>query len=184
MKKGEFGYESFDLFKKGHRQIFDHFYEHFGEWIILSLRKIADKDFLREDIINLALIKAWNHRETFEDIAHLKSWLYCVVRNDVISILRSQTSEKKKIDGFRYLSKTLDQTTTTEEDHTRLHERLSRSINDLSPLNRQIIELAFMEEKSNQEIALQLNLTLNAVVARKSRALNFLRLQMLGPGFG
>jgi RNA polymerase sigma-70 factor (ECF subfamily) len=180
----ELGIEWFARFQQSDERAFTSFHKHYGRWIIFSFRRLAGEDFLKEMIINKALLKAWDRRETFQSIPHLKSWLYRVVKNDIISSQRSNTSEKKSLEGYRYLIETLEQAFDREEDQTLLHEQLSGSINALPPLNRQIIRLSFLEERSNYEIAQMLNLTNAAVVARKSRALDILRVLMRKPGFG
>lgn len=184
MEKKVFGYESFFLFHQGDPKGLIHFYAHYRRYIEIWLISFPIKSDLKEDITHETLIKALERRTTFKDISHLQGWLKKVAIYAAISCVRKDISERNKMEGSRYLSDLIELGASLEEEHTQLHQRLFKSLSALPQISREIIVLFFYQDKSNSEIARRLNLTVNAVVARKSRALKFLRQDMGDPGFG
>ncbi|HEY4064984.1 MAG TPA: sigma-70 family RNA polymerase sigma factor [Puia sp.] len=184
MKKGEFGYESFVLMKQGDRGAEVQFYTYFRRHIRIILMSFPMDTQLRDDIVQETLTKALQSREIFKDTDHLAKWLKRVAINATISYRRSNTSENNKREGYGYLSELIDYAASLEAEHTHLHQRLFKCISDLPLISRRVIILTFWHGRSVHEIARQLNISVNAVVARKCRALKFLRDQMGDPGFG
>lgn len=177
------GYDLFARFQKGDSRALSSIYEQYHFFVELNTVVLPNGDLGKELIINDTFLKAWDRRSTFQSIDHFERWLKVVATRASISRLRSIASEKKKIGGASLLFENIESAVPSEEEHTILHQRLSGCITALAPISRMIIVAAFWDEKSNSEIANQLNLTVNAVVARKSRALKFLRSQMVNPEF-
>jgi RNA polymerase sigma-70 factor (ECF subfamily) len=138
--------------------------------------KILREDTFAEDIVLEAFRKAWDNRDKFSTPRHLENFLYLVTRNDCISYLRSG----------RVLQTTAKEWTRMAED-----QEGERSAIDLERVQARIIEvifeklqelpggdvlrMAFLEGKSTQEIARELQITENNVYIIKSRSLKTLR---------
>ena len=173
------GYDVFARFQQGDLRAFSSIYEHYQLLVEMNTVVLPNGDLGKELIINDTFLKAWDKRATFQSLNHFERWLRVVTTRASISRLRSIASEKKKKEGVGFLFENVESAIPSEEEHTIRYQRLSGCITALAPISRMIIVSAFWGEKSNSEIANQLNLTVNAVVARKSRALKFLRSQMV-----
>jgi len=178
------GCDLFARFQQGDLRALSSIYEHYQFFVVVNTVALPSGDVYKEHIINDTFLKAWDRRTTFQSLNHFERWLRVVTTRASISRLRSIASEKRRKEGVGFLFENVESATPSEEEHTILLQRLSRCITALAPISRMIIVSAFWGEKSNSEIANQLNLSVNAVVARKSRALKFLRSQMvINPGF-
>jgi len=52
-----------------------------------------------DDLVQEALVKAWNHLESFEQGTNLKAWLFTILRNGYFSELRKTKREIADSDG-------------------------------------------------------------------------------------
>jgi RNA polymerase sigma-70 factor, ECF subfamily len=52
-----------------------------------------------DDLVQEALVKAWNHLESFEQGTNLKAWLFTILRNAYFSELRKTKREVPDADG-------------------------------------------------------------------------------------
>jgi RNA polymerase sigma-70 factor (ECF subfamily) len=52
-----------------------------------------------DDLVQEALVKAWNHLESFEQGTNLKAWLFTILRNAYFSELRKTKREIADTDG-------------------------------------------------------------------------------------
>ena len=52
-----------------------------------------------DDLVQEALVKAWNHLDSFEQGTNLKAWLFTILRNAYFSELRKMKREVADSDG-------------------------------------------------------------------------------------
>lgn len=104
---------------------------------------------------------------------YLSAWLYRVAHNLIVDFYRRQPPQEPEL---------IDDVTLAEPDHGAVHlerqtqvEQARAALQQLTPLQQQIITLRYLEEMSNEEIAQVVNRTEGAVKALQHRALNSLR---------
>lgn len=104
---------------------------------------------------------------------HLKAWLYRVARNLVID----ESRRRKHRDHMR-----LDERLTDEEQDVPeqaqaniLHRQARAALEKLTPRQRDVIILKYLEQYENEEIARLLGLSVGAVKALQHRGLAALR---------
>ncbi len=122
-----------------------------------------------EDAVQDAFFNLWKKRPTFDTDAHLKSYLYSVVRNQAIDRRR----KKNQLNGtgdFHDIAEEAPHTFDSEE----VYEMLFDAIDALPPRQRDIF-LLIMEGKKNIEIAEVLNISLNSVKAQRQTGMKTLR---------
>ncbi|WP_430809667.1 MULTISPECIES: RNA polymerase sigma factor [unclassified Carboxylicivirga] len=143
--------------------------------------RILKDDDKGKDIAQESFVKLWkNSEEEFSDENALRAYLYVLVKNACISQIRK---DKRK------LSASIDdQYHLPLEDHfideilrEETYRLLKVAIDQLSPQARKVVRLA-LKGYSNQEIANELNVTLNTIKTVKKRAYKFLR-EKLGHQF-
>lgn len=125
-----------------------------------------------EDVVQDVLYEFWVDRRRFDNTTALKSYLYQVVRNRCLNVLKHQKVEEK------YLTK---QQLKEESDfflnqilEEEVYVQLKKAIEELPGQTCDIYELTLLGH-DNQEIADMLGLTLDAVKARKQRGKQILQ---------
>ena len=134
--------------------------------------KYLEDNEASEDLAQEVLCDLWLHRQRFENIISLKSYLYQIVRNRCLNVLKHRRVEAKyfaeqsfKTESDFFLNQILE-----EEVYLILKEALDT----LPEQTRQIYDLSLLGH-DNQEIASLLGLTLDAVKARKKRGKQLLQ---------
>lgn len=122
-----------------------------------------------EDIVSDVFLKVWEKREGFSGIKALKSYLYMSVKNTCFNYLKRENrllpEEEEQMDRS-----VLDNIIYAEV----LHE-IYQTIEELPVKCRRVFIKIFIEGKSVNEIATELNLAISTVNTQKNRALTFIR---------
>ena len=104
---------------------------------------------------------------------NLSAWLYRVAHNLIVDFYRRRPVQELEI---------LDDVVVADVNHSETHlERQTQvaqaraALQQLTPLQQQIVALRFLEEMSLEEVAHMVNRTVGAVKALQHRAINSLR---------
>jgi len=155
------------LSKKELAEIYDQNYLPIYRFIF---RQIGDVEISRElssEVFHRMLKLNQNGME--EHMQYLTPWLYCVARNIVVDHYRRQQHRNHLSLDDEIIGSSHD---TAEMAETRLAaERTRMAIQKLTPDQRQVIILKFMEGMSNQEVADLLSKPVGAVKSLQHRAL-------------
>ncbi|WP_163407105.1 RNA polymerase sigma-70 factor [Flavobacterium ajazii] len=158
-------------------------YETMYEVLCLFANKYVDNLDLSKDIVQDIFIKIWEEQTQFHGSAYVKSFLYTAVRNRSLDYLKS-----KQVKSTFLLSDKVD-FADVEADPFFLQEVaiaetaniIDNAIDTLPAQCAKIMKLS-IKGKSNQEIADDLNLSLNTVKVQKSIAYKKLK-HLLGNYF-
>jgi RNA polymerase sigma-70 factor (family 1) len=153
------------------------FKEFFDRLVYFSIQLVKDKDQAR-DIVQDAFVKYWNQRETvlINKIA-IKNFLYKTVRNDSLNIIR----HSKVVAGY------IQQQSKTEPEEAPVIDaiiaaevmaELHAALQALPSNYRLVSVMGYLDDKKNQEIADELDMSVNTVKKQKQRALQLLRLKL------
>lgn len=137
-----------------------------------ALRMVDDVDDA-EDIVQDAFIAAWEKLRQGSEVANMKAYMYMAVRNGAIAFLRSRR-EAVGIDSIGDV--TADDVDTSERD-----ARIWQAIDRLPARCREIFLMSKRDGMSNEQIADELDLSLQTVKNQISRAYKSLR-EALGDG--
>lgn len=134
------------------------------------------------DIVQDAFIKLWERHEQFSNFNALKAFLYLSIKNACINL-------SKRDHVFQRYQQTL--TEPVDEQHM-LYRLIEAEVIDevylalqrLPEGCRNVIFLSYFEGLSNQEVANELNVSINTVKTQRVRALKLLRkiFKELSPG--
>lgn len=157
--------------EQAYKVLFD---EYFYALSSFATKYLGEKE-AAEDLVQEVLCDLWLHRQRFGNIISLKSYLYQIVRNRCLNVLKHQKVET------RYFA---EQTYKTESEfflnqilEEEIYRSLKEALDSLPEQTRQIYDLTLLGH-SNQEIADLLDLTLDAVKARKRRGKQLLQDKM------
>lgn len=151
--------------KKTFRAVFDTL---FPPSYLMSSKIIGSKDDAA-DIVQEVFAYIWQKKDLFPNIKALKSYLYLTVRSRSLDYLRDNVEKKE-------LSEQVDDTVAIDNIiiATELRHKIVSEINKLSNIKRKILLLR-LEDKSYDEISMELGLSLNTVKTHKKQAYKILK---------
>lgn len=125
-----------------------------------------------KDVVNDVFEYVWRHYDQYEFPVSVTPFLYTLVRNQAVSILRHRKVEEK----YQQKSLLLDASYEPEyAEHDELIVRLRKAISDLPPQTQKVFKACFLEDKKYLEVAKELDISVNTVKTHVKRALHILR---------
>lgn len=151
----------FEIFHQQYVKLFYHF----------ASRYIDDMEVVR-DIVQEAFIVAWQRLDEFKEEEHIKAFIYKTIRNRSINYLRDKQVEQRNREKLWKLQDQQDFRNAAIEEE--VYDYLCRKIEMLPPMQQKVLWL-HVDGLSNEEIARELNITVNTVLTHKQRARAILR---------
>jgi RNA polymerase sigma-70 factor (ECF subfamily) len=135
------------------------------------MKNVQEAEDLTMEVFEGLAVKIVKH-----EIKHFKSWLYMVCRNECLMRLRKKGPVAQEIE---------DKLTAEEEDDTAYVKeeqlnRLEKAIDELKDLQRMCIKHFYLDQKSYQEIALELNISIKKVKSAIQNGKRNLKIMMEG----
>ena len=129
---------------------------------------------MAEDCVQNAVEKAYRNRERFESAGQWKAFILTCIRNQAISVFRSDNAAGNYTEYVRN-SSDLHEDMLLDYIHRETLSRLYRAIDDLPSDMRELLELSFEKGLKNSEIAARLGVAEITVKKRKARLILMLR---------
>jgi RNA polymerase sigma-70 factor, ECF subfamily len=171
------------LVKDGDMRAFDELVgRHYAA--VISLARHTCGEDLADDVAQAAFLSLWQHRQTYyPERGSVRGWLLAIVRNRGIDLMRSRASRRRLsvlADPHGWMLKAADEAEVAEPPHAEIvraesEANVHRLLTALPPAQRTVIELAYMEGMSQQQIASNLSIPLGTVKGRLRLALEKLR---------
>lgn len=127
-----------------------------------------------EDAVQEVFIKMLQLETVFYDETHLKNYLYQAVHHQCISRKR-QTDRTLAVPIDSATDCQLDTETEALLVKSEIISEISKAVDSLPERQREVFRLAYLEDKSNDEIAEILGIQKNTVKVQKQRAKQQLR---------
>lgn len=119
-----------------------------------------------DDVVQAALVKAWNRRGTFRsDCAALSGWVSRIVVTESYDLLRRRVRERKKLDGYE----------PEENAGDPALEQLDRAVAELPELYRETIHIAVLSGLDGESAARELGCSPNTMYQRVHKAKRLLK---------
>lgn len=158
----------------GHEEKFKSlFREYFPSLCIFACRYLADVESAKDAVHNV-FIALWESPAQMDHLYNEKGYLYTLVRNHCLDLLRKQTVRNKYSAHLNLHTKENEEYFETEALREETYRQLDQAINKLPVRSREIIRLK-MEGLKNQEIAEKLGLSINTINTLKSNSYKMLR---------
>lgn len=148
------------------RILHDKYYSQMWLWA----SKYTRNESLAEELVSDCFIKLWDHRQNIIIEKSLKSYLFLMLRNQIVS--QSRKSKHEIVIGSDKLPDLPDELTINNQD---FYAGLYAAIHKIPEQRRKILELAVFESLSYKEIAAQLGISVNTVKTQMGRAYQFLK---------
>ena len=174
-ESNKFGTNIFDMYQfELTLQKFEDLYQTFFNKLYLSSYKLTNNKELSEDLVQETFMVLWQSRNDFYSIIKVDNYLFAVLRNKVFEAYR-----KKKFDTI-FLDTKFDDFVQNELSENELEaDDLQSKIDELIELlpekRKKIFVMSRFNEKSIDEIALELNLSPQTVKNQIHTSLQFLK---------
>lgn len=148
------------------RLLHDKYYCQMCLWAANYLRN----ETVAEELVSDCFIKLWDQKKQIIIEKSLRSYLFLMLRNQLISYVRK--NKNALVTGIDKIPDFCDDETTNKQEY---YAELYRAINKIPKQRREILELAVFESLTYQEIATRLNISINTVKTQMGRAYRFLK---------
>lgn len=162
---------------EGDEQAYTAIYRFHVDAIFYFIRKYIFIEQDAEDLTSSVFQKLWQQRHTIDPSKPLRPWLYTVARNLCFNHLKlSQRRTAREAEALRILHAGEENDFAAHEFMEELMREIDLMLKELPPQTANIFSMAFLEGKSNHEIAAILQINEHTVRNQKSQALKQLRL--------
>ena len=136
---------------------------------------MIDDEYVCEDILQEAFVKIWNNFEQYDSSkGRLFTWMINITRNLTIDTLRSKSYKKQqKISGDEYIVSNVQDKNLSITKFDTLG--LSKEVQKLKPDQKIIIDLAYYNGYTQEEISKEMSIPLGTVKTRMRSAISELR---------
>jgi RNA polymerase sigma factor (sigma-70 family) len=166
--------------QSGDRQAFQKLYAHFAPLIKAFLAKGMGPHMDRsaaEEMAQEVMLKVWRKAESFNGSkASVNTWIFTIARNTRIDFIRRSQRTDRTIDIEDIWHEADSPEPLVELQQRRVEAIVRRSLDTLPPEQALVLEKAFIESLSHNEIAEELDLPLGTVKSRIRLALNKLQI--------
>lgn len=157
------------------QQVFSYLYDHYAPALNAVIYRMVEDRELSEDILQEAFVKIWNNFNSYDKTkGRLFTWMINLTRNLTIDTLRSKSYKKQtKISGDENAVSNVRDSSTGIEKFDAVG--LSKQLANLKPDQKTIIDLAYFNGFTQDEISKQLNIPLGTVKTKMRSAILELR---------
>ncbi len=168
---------TFDSFKKGDERAFEIIFKaYYNQLIGFSNQFVRDKEESK-NIVQESFLLLWNNRKVIETKNGIRAFLYTSSKTQSINFLRHQKTVTQYKN--RYISELdceiLSSFNFNEFEFNELDKLIEQSINELPEKSKLVFIKSYIDGKKNKEIADEMNISVKAVEANKTRAKKHLK---------
>ncbi|CAN5883124.1 sigma-70 family RNA polymerase sigma factor [soil metagenome] len=163
------------LLQRKDQQAFSYLYDHYSGALNGIICRMVDEAQLAEDILQEAFLKIWNNFGQYDSSkGRLFTWMINLTRNLTIDTLRSKGYKKQQ-----KISKD-ENSVINYQDKSYGSDRfdsigLRKQVSNLKPEQKSIIDLAYFNGYTQEEISKELGIPLGTVKTRMRSAIMELR---------
>ncbi len=163
--------------------------EQYRPQLIWVAMRIVDRTEEAEDIVQLALLKAFKKLSGFRGDSKMRTWLNAIVKNTAREYMRNKRGRTFiPLEGPSSGDETCDEIgiidhSMSPEEYCQQRERaefVAAAIGGMGPANREVVEMCVFQELPYMEVATALNLSLSTVKSRMFRSRRELRTALAG----
>ncbi|MGL5228185.1 MAG: RNA polymerase sigma-70 factor [Bacteroidales bacterium] len=171
-----FNNEIFDQLKKGNVKAFASYYDRYYDAAIVFAKRYLKDEFMAEDAVQALFIRLWEQKESIYSPDMVSKFLFTVLKHIVLDMLKHEATVFEKHQQIRsYSTDWIEESITSELESKETSILLQEAILKLSPQKQRICALKIYEGYTNQEIADELNISINTVKVQYTQVLKELR---------
>jgi RNA polymerase sigma-70 factor (ECF subfamily) len=159
----------------GNRKVFEELFRSlYPPLVRFACELLKDKDS-SEDLVQEVFVKLWEKRERLQVHTSLKAYLYMAVKNHCLNLIKKE----QRLEFLEEDEEVIEWKSTEQTDHrhqTRLlAQHIDQALERLPPRCALIFKMSRFEEKTYQEIADILELSIKTVENQMGKALSMMR---------
>ncbi|MDO9153740.1 MAG: RNA polymerase sigma-70 factor [Paludibacter sp.] len=156
-----------NLISEGDKLAFRHLFETYFTPLCRFMHLYVRETTIVEELALDIFTYLWEHRETLQIQISLKAYLFQAARNKCLNTLRQKILTLRLDDADFDIAETNVMSLETDE----LYQLIQEAVLALPDKCREVFQLSRNENRSNQEIATQLNISVKTVEAQVTKAL-------------
>ncbi|HEY9261030.1 RNA polymerase sigma factor [Chitinophaga sp.] len=171
--------ELINSFQLGDHKALHQVYAIYQRQLCFFTEQIIANTMAAEDIVSDCFISAYQKKEDFPSLSHLKSFLFTAAKNAALNYIKS---EKRHTDIHQLLERSADKLAIDVENayiRTEVMQVIFSEIEKLPPQCRLVVRMAIIDGKSATEIAAELNMAYQTVLNQKAKGVALLRNNLL-----
>lgn len=163
---------------------FDEVYRMFQPALVFFAKRILFSQNLHEaeEIVQDSLMKFYQRQHSFDSLPQIKSFLYTVTKNYCLQHIEKEKVRAKRYDRFIADFEETEDLILNEIIYTEAVRQLREEIEKLPTKCREIMEKLIYEDKTANETAEELNISVSTVNNQKARAISLLKDRLSGAG--
>jgi RNA polymerase sigma-70 factor (family 1) len=150
---------------------------HYASLWSFANRIVRDEE-MANDLVAKAIIKLWEKRSQMNSLKGIIAYLYTILRNECLQYINEFNRRSKVYEEVNYLNQ-YDTDIETAEVRSRLIQVILLESQKMPPQMQVIFRKAYLEGKSANEIAAELNISIHTIQTQKKRAMKRLRQELL-----
>ena len=161
------------LFQEGNEKALSFFYHEFYAALAHYSFQLTQSRPVAEEIASEAFVKTWRMHYKLNSYAGIKAYLYKIVHRDSIEAI---SNEQRRTKSYMQLPPEIN--TETPFDNmvrSEVYRLIHAALKDLSPANREVMIMHYIDGKTTRQISRELNLHPSTVKTQKTRGLQALR---------
>ena len=161
--------------REGNEEAFREIYDRYHIPMYYIAKKYVKSGSLAEDAVQDIFVKLWEKRHTINEAKSIKGFLFTMLRNHVLNMLRDRKKEiisMAEVDEELLPGKNL---TDDEILYKEYHDILEKGMGELSDRKREIFELRTLKGHSNSEVAKLLKINIRTVKTHYYLSSKFIR---------
>lgn len=161
--------------KKGNQTAFTFLHDHYKSEVYCFIFKYSKNKIIANDVTNDAFSKAFTKIGTYRPEYQFNTWLNTIAKNGYFTLYRKKrlkqiinisTNDYEFSNNIADSSKTKEEEMVTNENET----SLIKTIQQLKPSYKKVIQLYYYEDMSYAQIALLLGISIDSVKSNLHRA--------------
>ncbi|HWJ50115.1 MAG TPA: sigma-70 family RNA polymerase sigma factor, partial [Solirubrobacteraceae bacterium] len=150
-----------DLVAAGHERAFEVLVQRYRGELLRYCRRLGLSESRAEDAVQQGLLRAWLALERGDDVRELRAWMYRIVHNTAVNIMRrapedhSPLTDAASVESAAGAEVDLERTIAVRDALT--------DVAALPPMQREAILLTAVDGRSHDEVASALGITHGAV---------------------
>jgi RNA polymerase sigma-70 factor (ECF subfamily) len=142
-----------------------------GQALAVALRVLGSRSDA-EEVLQDSFVEVWTRAKSYDaERGSARAWVLAIARNRAIDRLRRRGSQARTASGAANEPGVAGATPLELAEQRQSRERIQAALRELTPEQRQVLELGYFEGLSQSEIATRLNEPLGTIKTRVRTAL-------------
>ncbi|MDE7437570.1 MAG: sigma-70 family RNA polymerase sigma factor [Muribaculaceae bacterium] len=166
--------------KKGNEQAFSIIFHRYFPTLYQYSVQFLKSEAEAEDVVQESFIRLWQHREKIESEHTVKSLLFVITRNLLLTRFKQNISNPGFVDYLNYCNH-LGREDHSPLEYTQFVEKVEDIIDQLPAHQARVVRMSKIKEMSNKEIAEELGINEQSVKNSLSLGLRYIRSRLMIP---